>query len=242
MPVWGFQRESTQVASGANTEAAVRKGFQAPYVAGFGGDELAEKRNVIATNAGWVRRVWKTDVHGSVRMQEQVLVAANPAVPNKDYTSNTYLGNPDIAQIYVKLNANGYISANATGANLYVVFNTPMHFKASGNLVSIKIANTAGGNHAVAYFANTAAQNRIVNANNTLVFRLPKLQGGTGNAAATYHINAQSFTVTGNPLYNPDDGTTVAANTVITGAVANNLLDGRGIRISNFQVRVRVAQ
>ena len=40
----------------------------------------------------------------------------------------------------------------------------------------------------------------------------------------------------GNPLYNPDDGTTQAANLVITGAVANNLLDGAGVRISTFKV------
>jgi hypothetical protein len=148
---------------------------------------------------------------------------------------------PDITQIYVKLNANGYISANATGANLYVVFNAPVNHRASGNLVSITISNTAGGNHAVAYFTNNATA-RITNANNTLVFKLPRLQGGTGNAAATYHVNAQSFTVTGNPLYNPDDGITVPANNVIAGAVANNLVDGLGLRLSNFRVRVRVAQ
>ena len=38
-------------------------------------------------------------------------------------------------------------------------------------------------------------------------------------------------------MYNPDDGTAMpAANLVITGAVANNLLDGAGVRISTFQV------
>ena len=141
--------------------------------------------------------------------------------------------------MYVKLNANGYIGANVASANLYVVLNTPIHHKASGNLCVIKIANTAGGNHANALFANTATQNRIIAANNTLVFRLPPLQGGTGSAAATYQCNAQSIQVNGggNPLYNPDDGTAMpAANLVITGAVANNLLNVAGVRISTFQV------
>ena len=233
MPGWGFRPESGQSAAGANTIAARAKGFQ-PYYAFDGGGGMASKRNVIATNKGWVRREYV-----GTRIKEEVIVAANPGVAGKDYTSNAYLNSPDIAQIYVKLNANGYIGANVASANLYVVLNTPIHHKASGNLCVIKIANTAGGNHANALFANTATQNRIIAANNTLVFRLPPLQGGTGSAAATYQCNAQSIQVNGggNPIYNPDDGTAMpAANLVITGAVANNLLNGAGVRISTFQV------
>ena len=60
---------------------------------------------------------------------------------SKDYSSNTYTGNPDISQIFVKLNANGYIGGNTTGANLHVVFNAPIHHKASGNLCTIVVAN-----------------------------------------------------------------------------------------------------
>ena len=235
MSSWGFGRESTQVASGANTAAGIVKGFQ-PFVEA--GNE-ASKRNVIITNKGWVRRE-----HRGSRQIEEVLVAANPGVPNKDYSSNTYTGNPDIAQIYVKLNANGYIGANTTGANLHVVFNAPIHHKASGNLCTVVVSNTVGGNIGNTLFANTAAQSRIINANNTLVFRMPKLQGGTGNAKATYKILAQNIRVHqgGNPLYNPDDGTTQAANLVITGAVSNNLLDGAGSRIGTFQVAAKAGQ
>lgn len=232
MPLWDFRRESTQLATGANTVAGRIKGYQAPFVAGDA-NELAEKRNVIATAAGWVRRE-----NRGTRQIDQVIVAANPGISGLDYTSNTYLGKADIAQIYVKLNANGYISANATNANLYVVFNTPITFRASGNLCSITISNTASGNSGVALFANTVAQGRIVNANNTLVFRMPKLQG-KGSNAATYKINAQTITVTGNPFYNPDDGITAQANLVITGAVSNNLLNTFGQRITTFQVRAR---
>ena len=235
MSSWGFGRESTQVASGANTAAGIVKGFQ-PFVQA--GNE-ASKRNVIITNKGWVRRE-----HRGSRQIEEVIVAANPGVQNKDYSSNTYTGNPDISQIYVKLNANGYIGANTTGANLHVVFNAPIHHKASGNLCTVVVSNTVGGNIGNTLFANTAAQSRIINANNTLVFRMPKLQGGTGNAKATYKIQAQSIRVHqgGNPLYNPDDGTTKAANLVITGAVSNNLLDGAGARIGTFQVAAKAGQ
>tara|TARA_B100001115_G_C15813170_1_gene403393 strand:+ start:238 stop:963 length:726 start_codon:yes stop_codon:yes gene_type:complete len=234
MSAWGFSPESGQNAAGANTIAARAKGFQ-PYYAFDGGGGMASKRNVIATNKGWVRRE-----HVGSRVKEEIIVAANPGdTGGKDYTSNTFLNSPDVCQIFVKLNANGYIGANVASANLHVVFNTPIHHKASGNLVTVVVSNTIGGNIGNTLFANTAAQGRIINANNTLVFRMPPLQGGSGSAAATYKVAAQTIRVNGggNPLYNPDDGTAMpAANLVITGAVANNLLDGAGVRISTFQV------
>ena len=241
MALWGFSRESTQVASGANTEAAIRKGYRPlPISAGIshsfddaGGTAQANKRNVIATSAGWVRRTNRT-TDGTQRQFDEILVAANPG-GGFNYSSNTYLGKPDIVEIFVKLNANGVISANATGANLYVVFNMPVHKRPSGNLMSISIANTAGGNNAVARITAASAARANV-ANNVMIFTLPPMRGGTGSAKATYHVNAQSIVVTGNPLYNPDFGITAAANLVITGAVANNLCRFNGERIVNFTV------
>jgi hypothetical protein len=243
MALWGFSRESNQVASGANTVAGIVKGYRPlpqssgighSFDTGAGGN--ANKRNVIATSKGWVRRVNRTKTEApTVNVQfDEVLVAANPG-SGFNYTSNTYLGGPDIVEVYVKLNANGVISANASGANLYVVFNMPVHKRPSGNLMSISIANTIGGNHAVARIAAATAARANV-ANNVMIFTMPALRGGVGSAKATYHVNAQSITVTGNPLYNPEIGTTAAANLVITGAVANNLSRHNGIRIINFQV------
>ena len=239
MALWGFSRESGQVASGANTVAGIVKGYRPlPQVSGseepdIGGNiQNANKRNVIATSKGWVRRVNRTS-DGNQRQFDEVLVAANPG-SGFSYTSNTYLGRPDICEIFVKTNANNVISANVS-ANLYVVFNMPVHLRASSNALSINIANTAGGNNGVARIAASAAARANV-ANNVLVFTMPKLQGGTGSAKATYHVNAQSITVTGNPLYNPEQGTTHAANLVITGAVANALSNGWGSRITNFTV------
>lgn len=234
MSTWDFRRESTQTASGANTTAGILAGYQ-PFAQA---DQLASKRNVIATSKGWVRRQNKTDVHGNVRVIDEVLVAAAPG-SGLYYNSNTYLGKADIAQIYIKLNANGVISANVS-ANLYVVFNGPIKFKNSGNAMSINIANTVGGNHAVARFTAQTSTN-LIGANNTLVFTMPKLQtspSGANSYTATYHVNAQAITVAGMPLYNPEQNTTHAANVTITGAVANNLLDGIGNRITNFTVRL----
>ena len=242
MALWGFSRESGQVASGANTVAGIVKGYRPlPQVSGseepdVGGNiQNANKRNVIATSKGWVRRVNRTS-DGNQRQFDEVLVAANPG-SGFSYTSNTYLGRPDICEIFVKTNANNVISANVS-ANLYVVFNMPVHLRASSNALSIGISNTAGGNHAVARIAASAAARANV-ANNVLVFTMPKLQGRTGSLKATYHINAQSILVTGNPLYNPEQGTTHAANLVITGATANALSNGWGNRITNFTVSPR---
>lgn len=239
MPLWDFRRESTQSVAGSNSVAGIVKGYQPSLIGGGDAAAQAEKRNVIVTAGGWIRR----ENRGS-RTIEQILVAADPAVPNKNYASNNYAGNPDITQMYVKLNANGYISANATNVNLYVVFNTPVTFRASGNLCSITVANTSGGNNAVARLTAALANpsSLIINANNTLVFRLPKLQANNAGSQvpyATYKINSQTISVTGNPLYNPDKGTTVAANLVIGGATSNSLYDFFGQKITTFRVRLR---
>jgi hypothetical protein len=248
MALWGFGAEGGQNAAGANTEASIRRGFRPlPQSGGVGhsfdteGGGFANKRNVIATSAGWVRRQNKRDMHGVNRQIDEVIIAANPG-SGFSYTANTYLGRPDICEIFVKLNANNVISANVS-ANLYIVFNMPVHLRASSNALSINISNTAGGNHAVARIAASAAARANV-ANNVLVFTMPKLQGRTGSLKATYHVNAQSITVTGggNPIYNPEAGsnpTRHAANLVITGATANGLTRFNGERLTNFTVSPR---
>jgi hypothetical protein len=236
MPLWDFKRESNYGIGGANTESFLKRGQ--PVTSSDQGAAVS-KRTVIATDRGWVNRLNYTDVHGTARSKEKVLVAAHPGISGKSYTSNTYTGQPDIVQLYVKLNANGYITANSSTANLYVVFNAPVNFRASGNNLSIVVANTASGNNADANFANTLGQGRIVNANNTLVFRLPPLMANTTSATApiaTYKINAQTISVTGNPLYNPEKSIVYSANLVIAAPVSNNLIDGVGSTITTFQV------
>ena len=63
MSSWGFDKEGTQNAGGANTEDFLVSGFQPFYEA----DSIASKRNVIGTDLGWVRRVNYTDTHGNAR-------------------------------------------------------------------------------------------------------------------------------------------------------------------------------
>jgi len=243
MAQFGFSRENSQVKSGANTEASLKAGQQ-PFAGMTDGNE-PWKRNVVATTAGWVRRTNRGTVNGQ-RTHDEILIAGSPGREYGGgsvaftYVANTNLGPADISEIFVKLNANNVISANVS-ANLYVVFNQPVHFKASGNSFHLQLSNTAGGNHGRAVFATG---NRANGANNILVFIMPKLQGRTGSLKATYHINAAAkffgattgVAVSGMPLYNPEIGITAAANTTITGAVANGLNNGFGTRITNFTV------
>lgn len=232
MSNWGFRKEGTQNAGGANTEDFLVRGYQ-PFAEA---DNVASKRNVIGTDLGWVRRVNYTDTHGNARKKEEILVAAHPGGGSDTYAGPLHLGFPDISQIYVKLNANNVVSANTT-ANVYVVFNQPVKVKASSNVMSITVANTAGGNNINAYLASQGAGGLAgTNANNTLVFTTPEIQGGTGSARATYKIEAQSISVSGNPVYNPEIGVQASANLTIVGAVSNNIVSGTGSIIGSFAV------
>lgn len=243
MSVTQFGKESTLSAAGANTQAGFRAGFQPATDGDL--SSLVSKRSVILTENGWVERVnKKNDGSTTNRQIDSVIVAAHPGQTNRlSYQSNTYSFKPEISQIYIKLNANGNISANVS-ANLYVVFNTPISFRASGNNLTFTLANTTSGNHAVAIFANTAST-RIINANNTLVFRMPKLRAGangSGKNTAIYQINAQSIAVTGggHSIYNPDQGKARSANLVLTGAVSNAISNGLGQKLASKRFTVKV--
>ena len=72
MSTWGFGQESNQGAAGANTVAAIIKGHQPHYEA----DNMASKRNVIATTSGWVRRTHGTGSRAT-RTFDEIIVAAS---------------------------------------------------------------------------------------------------------------------------------------------------------------------
>lgn len=220
MSSWDFRRESQIAAeggaNGANVEAQFEAGGQpAPFA-----DVKSSKRNVIVTEKGWVRREIRNKSGSTVRIIDEVLVAANPGVTD-GYANVVYAASPDIAEVYVQPTSP---TANAV-CNVYVVFNTPLSntIYGTGEAMTLTVANTAGGNHAVFYSNNAAG---TFNANNTILFQnRAGLQGGTGSASATYQINAQSITATGgNPLIQAQSlASNTSANLVITGAVSNAL-------------------
>lgn len=223
MALWGFNKDSTKTVSGANTVAGLVAGQQP-----FGGFNQAEKRNVIATSAGWVRRQNKTDMHSTSRQIDEVLVAANPADGADGYANVSHLGFPDITHIYLSSNSTG---GNALGrtqtANLYIVFNEPLRHKGGSGFMRVRVANTVTGNTIIATgTAATAVPTNIINANNTLVLSFKPSVAGTYkvNANTIVFASASGGSFTSNLVsLNLSTNGAEAANLVINGAVSNNM-------------------
>lgn len=170
-----------------------------------------DRRKVIATPQGWVKRDNITGaVGGGNRSREEILVAIG------SLDSEVKMGNPDILEIYVS-NSTGGTSLKRNSTNkVNVVFSEPISIGASASPFRLTVANTAGGNTVVA----TASTNKsnIVNANNTLVF------GFVANTAGTYKVQAQSLANTAQAkVYSVYGGTSEVANTVISATVSNAL-------------------
>lgn len=223
MSTWRFDKESNTDYQGANTYAGQVAGHQPHYEA----DVLASKRNVIATDKGWVRRTHRLNSGGSaVRQIDEVLVAANPGAAG-GYAGAAYLGFPDIAQVYLANSTSESVSAIAAlyGAGgsehqVCVVFNEPVKHSGAAGTIQLTLANTAGGNASIVATAAVGSSNsEIKNANNTLVFTFTPTAGDAG----TYKIGAQTITnatSTAANLVSLNTGSE-SANLVITGAVSN---------------------
>ena len=226
MSDWDFRKESNEAHAGdVGSVASFKAGMQPCHEA----DVKASKRNVIATDKGWVRRTIKnngTDTLG-VRIHDEVLVAAG------DKTTAADLGFPNISEIWLSANSSTAVKSGAV-CNVYVVFNEPI--KPSGLAGALKMAafsNTAGGKNDVV--ANAAfgtgiksmsgSNTGITHANNTLVFSFTP--AGNGSDAGDYKLpigagailNATSVATN---VVSLNSGSRVA-NDFVTGAVANTL-------------------
>ena len=227
MPSWGFGPEKNNSNDSSNATAGVKAGNQA-----FVHDQKKEKRNVIATNKGWVRREHRLMNGGTAssvtRQIDEVLVAAG----NKDGAPSTHLGFPDIAQIYFANSTNDDVTSitpetGGGGAEhqVRVVFNEPIKYnEAAGSKVGKVVLSkvTGSGNSTITATATSVARTNtnITGANNTMIFRFTPTSGDAGTykvAAATAGIaNGVSGTLTIKGLNSSE-----AANVTITGAVSN---------------------
>ena len=197
MPSWGFGPEKNNSNDSDVATAGTKAGNQA-----FAHDQKKEKRNVIATNKGWVRREHRLMNGGTAssvtRQIDEVLVAAG----NKDGDPSTHLGFPDIAQIYFANSTNDDVTSitpetGGGGAEhqVRVVFNEP-----------IKYNEAAGSKIGKVVLA------RVTGSGNSTITAL-----ATSVAAATAGIaNGVSGTLTIKGLNSSE-----AANVTITGAVSN---------------------
>ena len=224
MSLWKFTKENQTGPDGdLNSGASFKAGNQPSYDGTKKG-----KRNVIATEEGWVRRVIGTGLKTG-RVNDEILVAGNPSAGPDGYANSAFLGNPDISEIYVTsaansehvtLLANGNISVTggAQVMTVHLVFNEPVVFNPSGNAMTFTMTATSGGSNET-FTANQTA-GAIHTANNIVPFV------STGTVAlGTYKIQAQTLSATGNPLrsISPSGGAGASANLVVTGAVSNTL-------------------
>ena len=222
MPSWGFDHEKSQVHAGANTVAGLKAGFQ-PYE---NANVLSSKRNVIATNKGWMRRTIKNNRQGGgTRIIDEPLVPANPGIAD-GYANTAHLGFADISQIYMDSTT---VSAPGT-ADIFVVFNEPVMYHGSGGQLRLVLTRTSfAGNASVgqALAVRSNSNTGIINANNTLKFTVTFVAGDAGGyGSAPYKIQAAANTIT-NATSSASDlrslNTLVSANLAITGAVSNTL-------------------
>jgi hypothetical protein len=190
---------------GANNTPFRFKGGTQPEKA----SQAAEKRNVIMTDNGFVRRQQKTDSDGNVRTIDEMLIPLGGLAADAGF--------PNITEIFTSANSTSGVTT-ANSANVYVVFSEPVFFGDNAANLTLTLANTAGGNHHVA-ICNTSVRD-VIGANNTLVFKV------AGGFKGTYQVNSQSIVRSGGSANLNSLNTSAgvrSANLTISGAVSNNL-------------------
>ena len=158
-----------------------------------------ERRDVIATDRGWVQRLRYTDVHGNERVKDETLVAFSD-LPET-------LGVPTVVEIYDEV-----VAANTH--DVLLVFSEPVETNVTGATVALDNADGSGGanNHRLDHNLNTP--DPIIGAENTLRFRGTGL-GATGSyalpTAYSHHGGGEVTSL----------NTSLGANTMISTAVRN---------------------
>lgn len=162
-----------------------------------------EKRDVIATERGWVKRIKFTDVHSNVQRKDEVLVAIG------NLANSSQMGFPTVTDVWHHASS----VANGTTVNTWVSFSEPVQHSGLYANLQLTVANTASGNAMVAI-----ANSTVYGADNRVLFRW------TPNTAGTYKIEAQTIAnntpgIAAN-LVSMNTGAE-DANLVITGIVSN---------------------
>lgn len=164
----------------------------------------AEKRNVVATAEGYVRRQVKTDVNNNVRIIDQVLVAIG------GLANSSNMGSPSITDVW---HVPATIAAgNAASVVTYVSFDEPVKFDGASGTIAMTIANTAGG-ATVTAVSNTS----VAGSNNTIAFTWIAETAGTYKVQAQTLANSSSTAVALKSLNAGNE----AASLVVSGTVSN---------------------
>ena len=198
-------------------------------------DTVRSKRNVVATEKGWVRQQVYTDVHGTERVKEEVIIAAHPGGTTGGYANSANLGEPDITLLQLGANtATGVATFNTSDPmTVYVTWNEPLAVTANVVLT----ATRRDGGDTIVFTSNTtndatseAKYDEYV-ANNTLVF--------TGTPASTGQFKFRTevlLTSLAAPTSTNFDEE--AASLTISTTTSNTLLDVVSNVLSNGEFTV----
>jgi hypothetical protein len=167
-----------------------------------------DKKYIIATKQGWVKRVNSTGVGSASRVREEILIAENKI--------QNALTIPNITSVYVANTTGGTALKRNQVNRVFVSYSKAISIAASASPRRLNIANTIGGNTVIATSNTTVTS--IINANNTLVFKFKVATAGT------YKIQAQNISNTAqHKVYDVLGGTTKIANANISATVSNTL-------------------
>lgn len=229
MSTWNFDRSSGTDDSGANTTAIYYAGNQPLNFA----DYVGSKRNVVATEKGWVRRIQYTDTHGNARTKDEVLVAANPGDGETfGYAGAPHLGFPDIGLLKLAGNTATGVNSyqNTSPMTVYVTWNEALTPTSNATITASRrdgaysftlLSNTTNNDSSTAKFVTFGA-------NNTIEF-----VGTPGVDPGQYKFESGTITITATATFGGE-----AANTFITGAVSNSLVSGVGAILANGEFTI----
>jgi hypothetical protein len=244
MSLWKFGAEKFDAQNSSTTGAKYKAGGQPnPGIASSmnplnnGGKK--NKRNVIVTEKGWVRREHRQMNHigavgSTTRQIDTILVAAGGKATLPGSATAPYAGGmgfPNIAEVFLANTTNSdmpIINASYGGGGsahqLVVVFNEPVKHAGNAGALKLTFANTAGGNNGLIATAVAGSSNTsIKGANNQVIFTFTPTVGDAGiykiPTGAGAIINATSLAAN---LVSLNTGFR-AANDSISSAVSNTV-------------------
>lgn len=136
-----------------------------------------EKRNIIVTDIGFVRRQRYTDVHGNTRVKDQIYNAIS------GLANSTNWGTPKVVDMWHQ----PVTFANTAGVtvNTYVLFSEPVR---ANTTLKLTVSGTEDGNTVIAKTPDTTTYI----ANNTVIFKWKPTKTGTYKVQAQTISNAVS--------------------------------------------------
>lgn len=163
----------------------------------------AEKRNVIITDQGFVRRRVYTDQNSRTRTKDEILVSIGGLANSTNWK---------FARITDAWSGNTTVTHGGT-VNVWVSFSEPLSSSGLSGRIKMTVSNTASGN------AMLATSSGTVYDGNKLVFRFKPSLGGTYKVNAHLMANGSSTAVN---TRSTNSGTELA-NLYFFASVSNNL-------------------